>query len=85
MKNNKEIVILNNGVNMPNIGFGTSLIEGEECVNNIKQALQAGYRHIDTASAYKNEIYIGQAIKESKISREEIFVTSKVWKDSMEF
>ena len=39
--------------------------------------------HIDTASAYKNEIYIGQAIKESKISREEIFVTSKVWKDSM--
>ena len=83
MKNNKEIVILNNGVNMPNIGFGTSLIEGEECVNNIKQALQAGYRHIDTASAYKNEIYIGQAIKESKISREEIFVTSKVWKDSM--
>lgn len=83
MKNNKEIVILNNGVNMPNIGFGTSLIEGEECINNIKQALQAGYRHIDTASAYKNEIYIGQAIKESKISREEIFVTSKVWKDSM--
>lgn len=83
MKNNKEIVILNNGVNMPNIGFGTSLIEGEECVNNIKQALQAGYRHIDTASAYKNEIYIGQAIRESKISREEIFVTSKVWKDSM--
>ena len=83
MKNNKEIVILNNGVNMPNIGFGTSLIEREECVNNIKQALQAGYRHIDTASAYKNEIYIGQAIKESKISREEIFVTSKVWKDSM--
>ena len=76
-------VKLKNGVNMPNIGFGTSLIEGEECVNNIKQALQAGYRHIDTASAYKNEIYIGQAIKESKISREEIFVTSKVWKDSM--
>lgn len=72
-----------NGINMPNIGFGTSLIEGEECVLNIKQALQAGYRHIDTASVYKNEKYIGKAIKESGIPREEIFVTSKVWKDSM--
>lgn len=76
-------VKLINGINMPNIGFGTSLIEGEECVSNIRQALQAGYRHIDTASAYKNEIYIGKAIKESNIPREEIFVTSKVWKDSM--
>ncbi len=76
-------VKLKNGIEMPKIGFGTSLIEGEECINNIKLALQAGYRHIDTASAYKNEIYIGQAIKESNISREEIFVTSKVWKDSM--
>lgn len=76
-------VKLRNGTYMPNIGFGTSLIEGEECVSNIRQALQAGYRHIDTASAYKNEIYIGQAIKESNLPREEIFVTSKVWKDSM--
>lgn len=74
---------LRNGIDMPNIGFGTSLIEGEECVSNIRQALQTGYRHIDTASAYKNEIYIGQAIKESKLPREEIFITSKVWKDSM--
>lgn len=74
---------LNNGIDMPNIGFGTSLIEGEECVSNIRQALQAGYRHIDTASVYKNEKYIGKAIKESNIQREEIFVTSKVWKDSM--
>lgn len=74
---------LRNGKDIPNIGFGTSLIEGEECVSNIRQALQAGYRHIDTASAYKNEIYIGQAIKESNLPREEIFVTSKVWKDSM--
>lgn len=74
---------LRNGINMPNIGFGTSLIEGKECINNIKQALETGYRHIDTASVYKNEIYIGQAIKESNLQREEIFVTSKVWKDSM--
>lgn len=76
-------VKLRNGIDMPNIGFGTSLIEGEECVSNIRQALQAGYRHIDTASVYKNESYIGKAIKESNLPREEIFVTSKVWKDSM--
>lgn len=76
-------VKLKNGIDMPNIGFGTSLIEGDECVINIKQALQAGYRHIDTASVYKNEKYIGKAIKESEIPREEIFITSKVWKDSM--
>lgn len=76
-------VELRNGIDMPNIGFGTSLIEGEECISNIRQALQAGYRHIDTASVYKNESYIGKAIKESNLPREEIFVTSKVWKDSM--
>lgn len=76
-------VELRNGIDMPNIGFGTSLIEGEECVSNIRQALQAGYRHIDTASVYKNESYIGKAIKESNLPREEIFITSKVWKDSM--
>lgn len=74
---------LKNGVDIPIIGFGTSLIEGDECVQNIKLALEAGYRHIDTASVYKNEQYIGKAIKESNIPREEIFITSKVWKDSM--
>jgi diketogulonate reductase-like aldo/keto reductase len=79
----EEKVILNNGSYMPSIGFGTSLIEGKECILNVKQALEAGYRHIDTASAYENESYIGEAIKESNIPREEIFITSKVWKDSM--
>lgn len=74
---------LRNGVDIPIIGFGTSLIEGDECVQNIKLSLEAGYRHIDTASVYKNEQYIGKAIKESSIPREELFITSKVWKDSM--
>lgn len=74
---------LRNNKKIHSIGFGTSLIEGEECILNIKQALEAGYRHIDTASVYKNESYIGKAIKESNIPREEIFITSKVWKDSM--
>ncbi len=75
--------ILANKTTIPEIGFGTSLIVGHECVKNIKQALKAGYRHIDTAAAYNNEKEIGKAIKESNISREEIFITSKVWKDSM--
>lgn len=74
---------LSNGVEIPIIGFGTSLIEGDECIENIKLALKAGYRHIDTASVYRNEKEIGQAIKLSNIPREEIFITSKVWKDSM--
>ena len=74
LTNNKEI---------PSIGFGTSLIVGDECVNNIKQAIEVGYTHIDTASAYNNEEFIGKAIKESNISRENLFITSKVWKDSM--
>ena len=74
---------LSNGINIPEIGFGTSLIEGEQCVDVIRQALKNGYRHIDTASAYKNEQEIGRAIKESNIQRKELFITSKVWKDSM--
>lgn len=78
-----ESYILTNKIKIPQIGFGTSLIVGQECIDNIKDALNAGYRHIDTASAYKNEKEIGQAIRESKIPREEIFITSKVWKDSM--
>jgi len=78
-----EEYILNNNVKIPQIGFGTSLVEGKECIDNIKDALKIGYRHIDTASVYKNEKEIGKAIKESNILREEIFITSKVWKDSM--
>ena len=76
-------MLLNNGIEIPSIGFGTSLIEGKECINHIKQAIEVGYRHIDTASAYRNEKEIGIALKESHIKREEIFITSKVWKDSM--
>ena len=79
---NKRIK-LNNGSFIPSIGFGTSLIEGKECVDLIKTAIEVGYNHIDTAAVYKNEKEIGQAIKESNIKREELFITSKVWKDSM--
>lgn len=83
MSYNKSSIKLNNANKIPSIGFGTSLITGNECVKNIEVAIEVGYRHIDTAAAYKNEVEIGQAIEASRIKREELFITSKVWKDSM--
>lgn len=74
-----EYIKLNNGVGIPILGYGTFQIPSsiaEECVLN---ALNVGYRLIDTAAAYFNEKEIGRAIKKSKISREEIFVVTKVW------
>ena len=71
---------LNNGVEMPIVGLGTYLSnDGEEVINAVQWALEAGYRAIDTASMYQNEEGIGQAISASPTSREDIFITSKVW------
>lgn len=77
-----KTVTLNNGVKMPIFGFGSYKVEdGKQAIEAIKYALTLGYRHIDTASFYDNETLIAQAIKESGIPREEIFITSKVWND----
>lgn len=82
MKNTVECFRLNNGVLIPKIGFGTYKVEdGQETVNSVKWALEAGYRHIDTASIYRNEVSVGTGIIESGIDRKEIFVTSKLWND----
>lgn len=73
-------IILNNGVKMPILGFGVYQILDEKiCEEAVLNALQAGYRLIDTAAAYKNEEAVGRAIKRSGIPREEIFVTTKLW------
>jgi len=73
-------VVLNNGVEMPILGFGVFQIpDAEECERSVYEALQTGYRLIDTASAYMNEAAVGKAIKRSGVSREEIFVTTKLW------
>lgn len=73
---------LNNGVEIPYFGLGVYLsVPGEETFNAVRWALEAGYRHIDTAAFYKNEHDVGKAIKESSIPREEIFVTTKLWND----
>lgn len=73
---------LNNGVKIPNIGFGTWRVpESELCVESVLTALDCGYRHIDTAFFYKNEKSVGEAVKQSGIHRDDIFITSKLWND----
>lgn len=71
---------LNNGVNMPILGFGVFQITDEaECEKSVSTALKAGYRLIDTAACYGNERAVGRAVKNSGIERSEIFISSKVW------
>lgn len=69
-----------NGVEMPYLGLGVfESVEGEETINAIHWAFEAGYRHIDTASLYMNERSVGEAVKTSGIQRKDIFITTKVW------
>ncbi|KKO89278.1 MULTISPECIES: aldo/keto reductase [Sphingobacterium] len=71
---------LNNGVEIPAIGFGTWQIpEGDEAYQAVKEALAAGYTHIDTAAIYGNEKSVGKAIKDSGIDRNSLFITTKLW------
>ncbi|MEH6982076.1 aldo/keto reductase, partial [Priestia megaterium] len=84
MKNLQDTVTLHNGVKMPGFGLGVFKVEeGPELVNAVKVAIKHGYRSIDTAAIYGNEEGVGQGIrkglKEAGISRENVFVTSKVW------
>ena len=74
--------LLNNGVRIPVLGFGTwKAKDGEEAYQATLAALKTGYRHIDTAAIYKNEESVGRAIKDSGIPREELFITTKLWND----
>ena len=76
----KECSTLSNGLKMPWLGFGTFKVpDGKVVEEAVKEALRLGYRHIDTAAIYKNEEGVGQAIKDSGVPREEIFLVSKVW------
>ena len=80
MKSLSDCFVLNNGVRLPCIGFGTyKAQEGQTTIDAIKTALQVGYRHVDTASFYQNEVSVGKAIKESGLDRKDIFVTTKLW------
>ena len=68
-----------NGANIPALGLGTFRLQGSECTDIVLQALDAGYRHVDTAAFYENEVEIGEAIRQTGIAREDIFLTTKVW------
>jgi len=73
-------VILNNGVEMPLLGFGVyQVTDANECEASVLDAINAGYRLIDTAAAYGNEQAVGKAIKKSGVAREELFITTKLW------
>lgn len=75
-----EYVVLNNGLKMPKLGLGVYQITDEfACRNTVESALDIGYRLIDTAQAYHNEKFVGDAIKQSNIPREELFITTKLW------
>ena len=75
---------LNNGVEMPILGLGVfKSQEGEEAYNAVRYAIEAGYRHIDTAAIYGNEVSVGKAIKDSGVKREDIFITTKLWNENM--
>ena len=75
-----DSAVLQNGVKMPCVGYGTwQTPDGEVARNSVRAAIEAGYRHIDTAAGYGNEASVGAAIKESGVARDQLFVTTKHW------
>lgn len=83
MKNIHDTYTLNNNVEIPCVAFGTYKAAQGDTAEIIKLAIEAGYRYFDTASFYGTETYLGQAVRESNIPREEFFLASKVWKEEM--
>lgn len=81
----EEKYILNNGIEIPKLGLGTWLINGEKAKEAVKEAIKLGYKHIDTAEAYGNEVEVGIGIKESGIPREEIFLTTKLAAEAKDY
>lgn len=79
----EQYFVLQNGVKMPRIGYGTYKCTDGSDGQIVRMALEAGYRLLDTAAVYENEEYVGKAVRESGIPRKEIFLTSKVWKTNL--
>ncbi|MBU5355056.1 aldo/keto reductase [Paenibacillus barcinonensis] len=80
MKHVQDTTTLNNGVKMPWLGFGVFKVkDGDEVVNAVRTAIEAGYRSIDTAKVYNNEAGVAQGIREAGVAREDLFITTKVW------
>src|SRR6201996_4221604 len=75
-----QTIKLNNGIEMPILGFGVfQVTDLAECERSVVDAIETGYRLIDTAQSYKNEEAVGRAIKASGVAREELFITTKLW------
>ena len=83
MRDIRDCYTLNNGVEIPCMGYGTYKAAEGKSAEVIKQAIDVGYRYFDTASFYGTEEYLAEAIEMSRIPREEFFITSKLWKDEM--
>lgn len=80
MNSLSDAFLLNNGVKIPCVGFGTwQTPDGEVAANSVAAAIENGYRHIDTAAVYKNEKGVGEGIKRSSVKREDLFITTKLW------
>ena len=79
-----ENIRLNNGLNCPLIGIGTFMLTPVDAQNSVREALKMGYRLIDTANAYVNERAVGRGMRESGVSREEIFLSTKLWPSEYE-
>ena len=76
-------ITLNKGVKIPQVGLGTWMIKDEkECRQAVKWAIEAGYRHFDTAQIYENEEFVGEALRGSGVTRKDLFITTKIWNDN---
>ena len=75
--------LVHNSVQVPRLGFGTWQLTGQDCIEAIGHALSTGYRHIDTAQAYENEPEVGMGIARSGVPRDQIFLTTKVWRSNV--
>lgn len=75
---------INNQLKIPKLAFGSYMLKGEEAVRAVRKALSLGLRHIDTAQIYFNEEAVGKAISESGLPREDVFLTTKIWRDSLD-
>jgi len=75
-----QTIKLNNGIEIPILGFGVfQIADPEECVRSVVNAIETGYTHIDTAASYMNEASVGKGIRQSGVAREELFITTKLW------
>ena len=79
-----ETIKLNNGLTCPVIGIGTFMLSPVDAENSVREALNMGYRLIDTANAYVNERAVGRGMKESNVKREDVFLSTKLWPSEYE-